>query len=207
MKWKSSNTSVAKVSANGKVTAVGKGTATITATSTDGSKVKATATIKVENVKVTSVKLSKSSATLLPKETLKLNATIKPSNATNQNLVWTSSNTKVATVTKNGKVTAKATGTATITAKTKDGSKIVATCKITVSKLKLNVTKATIKLGKTLTLVPKVYGKNQTVTFSSSNKKVATVTSKGKIKAKKKGNAIITVKANGVTKKVKITIT
>ncbi|WP_455714887.1 Ig-like domain-containing protein [Anaerosporobacter sp.] len=206
IKWVSSNTSVAKVSSTGKVTAVGKGTATITATSTDGSKVKATATIKVKNVKVTSVKLSKSSSTLLPKETIQLTATVKPSNATNKNLVWKSSNTKVATVTKSGKVKAKSVGTTKITATTADGSKIVASCKITVSKLKLNASKTTISVGKTFTIVPKVYGKNKTVTYSSSNTKVATVTKNGKIKAKKKGTAVITVKANGVTKKVTVTV-
>jgi len=117
--WTSSNTSVVTVSKNGKVTAVGKGTATITAMSTDGSKVTANVEIKVKNVKVTSVKLSHSEVTLSPKETIKLKATILPANATNKKLVWTSSNKKVATVTKKGRVKAKAKGTTTITVQAK----------------------------------------------------------------------------------------
>ena len=132
--WKTSDKNVATVSPSGLVTAKSAGTATITCTAKDGSDVKATCKITVKNpvVKVTKVTLNKTTATLAPKETLTLKATVIPTNATNKAVTWKSSNTKIATVSSSGKVTAKAAGTVTITCRAKDGSGKKATCKITV---------------------------------------------------------------------------
>ena len=134
VKWSTSNKNVATVSPSGLVTAKSAGTATITCTAKDGSNVKATCKITVKNpvVKVTKVTLNKTTATLAPKETLTLKATVTPTNATNKAVTWKSSNTKIATVSSSGKVTAKAAGTVTITCTAKDGSGKKATCKITV---------------------------------------------------------------------------
>lgn len=134
VKWSTSNKNVAMVSTSGLVTAKSAGTATITCTTQDGSGVKATCKITVKNpvVKVTKVTLNKTTATLAPKETLTLKATVTPTNATNKAVTWKSSNTKIATVSSSGKVTAKAAGTVTITCRAKDGSGKKATCKITV---------------------------------------------------------------------------
>ncbi len=131
--WSSNNTSVATVSASGVVTAKSAGTATITVTTVDGSK-KATCniTVNASTVSVTGVTLDKTSANLTVGETLTLTATVTPTNATNKNVTWTSSNTSVATVS-NGVVTAKAAGTATITVTTADGGKTT-TCTVTVVK-------------------------------------------------------------------------
>ena len=131
--WTSSNTSVATV-INGVVTARSVGTAVITVRTNDGGK---TATCRVNvtaptpsTVKVTGVSLSKTSMNLYVGNTSSLVATVSPSNATNKNITWTSSNNSIATVS-NGVVTAKSAGTATITVKTSDGAK-TATCKVTV---------------------------------------------------------------------------
>ena len=134
VKWSTSNKNVAMVSPSGLVTAKSAGTATITCTAQDGSSVKATCKITVKNpvVKVTKVTLNKTTATLAPKETLTLKATVTPTNATNKAVTWKSSNTKIATVSSSGKITAKAAGTVTITCRAKDGSGKKATCKITV---------------------------------------------------------------------------
>lgn len=134
VKWSTSNKNVAMVSTSGLVTAKSAGTATITCTAQDGSSVKATCKITVKNpvVKVTKVTLNKTTATLAPKETLTLKATVTPTNATNKAVTWKSSNTKIATVSSSGKVTAKAAGTVTIMCRAKDGSGKKATCKITV---------------------------------------------------------------------------
>lgn len=134
VKWSTSNKNVAMVSTSGLVTAKSAGTATITCTAQDGSSVKATCKITVKNpvVKVTKVTLNKTTATLAPKETLTLKATVTPTNAINKAVTWKSSNTKIATVSSSGKVTAKAAGTVTITCRAKDGSGKKATCKITV---------------------------------------------------------------------------
>ena len=82
---------------------------------------------------VSSVKLNKTSATMEMGDTYNLKATVKPSNASNQAVKWSTSNKKVATVDANGKVTAVGKGTATITVKTADGNK-TATFKVTVIK-------------------------------------------------------------------------
>ena len=198
--WKSSNTSVATVS-NGKVTAVKAGSATITVTTEDGSK---TATCEVTvNAKVypvTSVSLSKSSATLTEGESLTLTATVNPSNATNKNVSWKSSNTSVATVS-NGKVTAVKAGSATITVTTEDGSK-TATCEVTVKAkvypvtgVSLNQTSVSLTEGDEFDLIATVYPSNATnkkVTWSSSDTSVASVKN-GMVVAIKPGTAIITV--------------
>ncbi|MDD5951281.1 MAG: Ig-like domain-containing protein, partial [Bacteroidales bacterium] len=128
--WKSSDESVATVS-NGQVTALKAGTATITVTTEDGGKTatcQVTVNAKVYNVE--SVSLDKTSITLTEGDSETLTATVSPSNATNKNVSWKSSNTSVATVS-NGKVTALKAGTATITVTTEDGGK-TATCQVTV---------------------------------------------------------------------------
>ena len=142
--WASSNTSVATVDQNGKVTAVSAGTATITVTTVDGSKT-ATCTVTVEDeivtVPVTGVSLDKTSLTLTTGKSDTLTATVAPANASNKAVSWASSNTSVATVDQNGKVTAVSAGTATITVTTVDGSK-TATCSVTVE-LKKAITEIT----------------------------------------------------------------
>ena len=129
--WKSSNTSVATVDQNGKVTAVNAGSAVITVTTKDGSK---TATCNVTVViPVTSVSLNKTELTIEKGKSETLTATVSPSDATNKAVTWQSSNTAVATVDQNGKVTAKELGNVTITVTTKDGSK-TASCSVTVKR-------------------------------------------------------------------------
>ena len=128
--WISSNSSVATV-AEGVVTAVKAGQATITAKSDDGGK---TATCEVsvvaKAVLVESVSLDKTSVELKEGEEVSLTATVKPGNATNKNVIWSSSNETVASVT-DGKVSALKSGETTITVTTEDGAK-TAECTIIV---------------------------------------------------------------------------
>ena len=119
--------------------------------------------------------------------------------------VYTSSNTKIATVDKKtGKVTAKAAGKVTITAKS--GS-LKATYTVTVKNptLKLTKTSASVKVGKTTRITAKATPSGK-ITYKSSNKKVATVSSNGTVKGIKKGTAKITVTCNGVSKTFKVTV-
>lgn len=125
-----------------------------------------------------------------------------------------SSNIKVATVNNKGKVTAKKVGKATITVTMKSGAKAKYTVKVqkgkvVIKSLKLNKKSYTLKKGKTFTLTAtkNPITATEKITYSSSNKKVATVSSKGKITAKKKGKATITVKtSNGKKATCKITV-
>ena len=119
--------------------------------------------------------------------------------------VYTSSNRKIATVDKKtGKVTAKAAGKVTITAKS--GS-LKATYTVTVKNptLKLTKTSATVKVGKTTKITAKATPSGK-ITYKSSNKKIATVSSNGTVKGIKKGTAKITVTCNGVSKTFKVIV-
>ena len=136
LKWTTSNSKVAVVNSQGKITAKGRGNATIKVMALDGSNKYATVKVTVKQP-VTSVKLSRNSANLKVKgkakqKTVTLKATAYPKNANVKSVKWTTSKSKIATVAQNGKVTAKKKGTCFITATAKDGSKKSAKCKIVV---------------------------------------------------------------------------
>lgn len=143
----------------------------------------------------TQIKLNKSAATLKEWKTLQLKVS-----GTSAKIIWTSSNPSVAAVNSNGKVTARKKGTATITAKT--GSKSYK-CKITVKALTLNKTKATLSEGESTTLK---LDTTRSIKWSSSDKQVVSVNSKGKIVAKKAGKATITARIGGKSYKCKVTV-
>ena len=203
--WSSSNASVASVDASGKVSAVAEGTATITAKAGDKTAT-CSVTVKKSVVAVSSITLDKSSLELTEGETATLVATVKPDNATDKTVTWTSDKASVATVDASGKVTAKAEGTATITAKAGDKT---ATCSVTVKKnviavesVTLDITSTILNTGETLTLTATVKPDNatdKTVTWSSSNSSVATVDANGKVTAVAQGTAIVTAKAGDKT--------
>ena len=196
----SSNTKVAVVDANGKVTAKAEGTAVITATSAAGK----TAEYKL-TVKTPSVKLNVSSKTLYVKgspATVALKAT---RTGVSGKVTYTSSKPSVASVDANGKVTAKAAGTAVITAKC---GNYKATCKITVKKpaVKASVSAKTVFVGGTSQIKVTKTGLSGKVTYTSSNKSVAAVSTSGKVTAKKAGTATITVKCGSYKTTCKITV-
>ena len=165
-----------------------------------GSKLKAT--IKLN---VSSLTLRRKQATTKVKVSMAYGDSIKS---------WASSNKKIVTVYKNGKIKAGTkTGTAKITVTLKSGKK--ATLKVKVQTAKVKTTKIsglkkklTIKKGKSVTLKPVVspITSQEKVTYRSSNKKIATVSSKGVVKGRRKGTVTITVKSGKVTKKIKITV-
>ena len=198
--WKSSNTSVATVT-NGKVKAVGAGKTTITVTTADGSKTATcSVTVTEAEVRVTGVTLNRTSNTIYIGDSFTLTATVAPTNATNKNVTWKTSNSVVATVT-NGVVKGLKEGTAIITVTTADGGK-TASCTVTVKPrtiavtgVSLSKTELTLTVGDSHTLTATVSPSNATnknVTWRSSNTAVATVTN-GVVKGLKEGTATITV--------------
>lgn len=146
---------------------------------------------------VTSVDLD--DITLLAGETKKLKYEISPSGADNKKIKWASSNSSVVKVTQKGKITAnaKAAGkSATITVTSADRNILVGICEVTVAKkisvtsVRLTAEKNTVKAGKTLQIkaqVAPLTASKKSMKWKSSNKKWATVSKKGKVKAKKKG--------------------
>lgn len=214
--WSSSNAAVATVNANGVITAIAEGTAIITATATDGSGVSASCTVTVKPALVSSIRLSATNVTLDVDDSYQLTATVKPSNVGNKNVTWSSSDANIATVDRNGVVTAHKSGTVTITATANDGSGISESCtvsvnKILVSKITLSSKSLKLKVGDTKTLkatVKPTDAETKKVKWKSSNSKIAKVNSKGKVTALKAGKVTITATAtDGSGVKVKCTIT
>ena len=207
--WTSSKKSVATVDKNGKITATSKeGPAVITVTLASGKTAKVTVTVKmIRTTKLTKVPKTLS-LTTGKKYTLK--PVVTPSNS-QEKVTYKSSNTKIATVSSTGVITAKKVGKVTITVQS---GKQKATVTLTVKKapalkaIKNVPPKKTITKGKTYTLKPQLYpsGAIAKITYTTSNKSIATVDSKGKITAKKKGTAVITVKAGKFTAKCKVTV-
>ena len=198
--YASSNSKVATVDVNGKVTAKAAGTAVITAKSSIGK----TATYKV-TVKTPSVKLNVTSRTLYVKGAPATVALKTTKTGVSGTVTYTSSNTKAATVDKNGKVTAKAAGTTVITAKC---GNYKATCRITVKNptIKATASVGTLFAGGTSQIKVTKTGLTAKVTYTSSNKSVATVSASGKVTAKKAGTTVITAKCGSYKATCKITV-
>lgn len=149
-------------------------------------------------VKKTTVSLARTNGSVYVKGRTTVKATVKNGKG---KTTYKSNNTGVAKVSSNGVVTGVKKGIAVITV---TNNRVSRTFKVTVKNPTLNRTTLNLKAKKNYTL--KVQGKIGKVTFKSSNTKVATVNAKGKVIAKKKGNATITVKANGITLKCKVKV-
>ena len=215
--WSSDHEAIATVDQNGAVTARRGGQATITVTTADGSKT-ATCTVRVKiqiGEPVQSVGLNKTELALEVGKTGTLEAKVEPSDATNKNVTWSSSNPEVATV-DNGVVTAVSAGEAIITVTTEDGAK-TATCKVTVNApqtvpvtgVTLDKAELTLEKGSTGTLTATVAPQNatnNTVTWSSSNPEFVTVAN-GTVTAVSAGTATITVTTADGNHKATCTVT
>ena len=169
------------------------------------------------DIPVTGVTVDPTTGTLNVGETLTLTATVAPSDATNQNVTYSTSDDAVATVTSAGVVSGVGAGTATITVTTEDGG-FTATCEVTVSAATVAVTGVTVSpesdsiaVSETLTLTATVApadATNKTVTWSSSDDTIATVAD-GVVTGVAAGTATITVTTQdgGFTDTAEITVT
>ena len=212
IKWTSGKQTVASVNGDGVVTALKKGSATITAKL---GKKKAKVKIKVYNpYEPTRIELnSPSNISLGIGEALQLNALLTPSTAVSE-LSWQSSKSAVATVDANGLITALKKGTTTIAVRTYN--KKTVKIKVTVydpyepASIALSVpAKVTLKPGETLQLAAAMAPETAVsdLTWQSSKAAVASVDANGLVTALKKGSATVTVKTyNGKKAKVKITV-
>src|SRR5438309_3109899 len=212
---KSSDTTVATVSASGQVTGVAPGSASITATSEGKS---GTAEITVTTVPVASVTVSPATASVAVGQTLQLTATPKDSTGTaltGRSVTWVSSNPGVATVSSNGLVTSGAVGTATITATSegKAGSAAVTVTPVPVASVAVAPATASIRVAQTvqLTATPKDSAggtlAGRTVTGRSSDTTVATVSPSGLVTGMAPGSASITATSEGKSSTAGITVT
>lgn len=206
--WSSNNTDVATVK-DGVVTAVKTGSASITATA-GGKNASCTITVKEEYIDVTSITLDKTSYSLLEGESFTLRATVKPDDASDKTVTWTSSNEKVLTV-YGGTVKAVSPGTATVTA---TAGKVSATCevqvtaRVAVAEVVLDIKKLTVNVGESGTLTATVLPENatdKTIIWTSSDDDIATV-SGGTVKGISEGTATITATAGNKSANCVVTV-
>ena len=210
--WSSSNPSVATVSQAGIVSAISLGSTEITATYEGG----AVGTCNVEVVtKAMFIDLNRTSVNMSKRETFKkVTFSFYPQNATHKTVNWSSSNTKVATVDKNGNIYGVNPGTATITVSSQKQPDVKNTITVKVTNLvkKINVSpkklKINVKKSKKikLTVTPKD-ATNRKAKWTTSKKSVATVNKNGKVTAKAGGKATIRVKVGGKTAKITVLTT
>lgn len=215
--WTSSDEKVATVSAAGEVTAIAPGKATITVTTEDGAK---TATcevnVKAQTIHVESITLNETELRLERLDRFTLTATVKPDNATNKEVKWSTSDDSVVSFFF-GDIMARHAGSAIITATTVDGG-LTATCKVTVKEIgaidvtgiSLNKSTTTLFIGKKETLIATIKPSNatdKTVTWDSSDPTVSSVNN-GEVTALKAGKATITAtsKDGGYTATCEVTV-
>ena len=210
--WSTNNPAVATVT-DGTITAISAGTAVITVTTEDGAKTAGcTVTVEILVVPVVSINMNKSETSLLIGSSEMLTYAINPASATNQNVSWKSSNTNVATI-ENGVVNTVGVGEAVITVTTEDGAK-TASCTVTVlpisvESVNLNKSAASLLVGESEILTYNILPANATnknISWSSSNKDVATVEN-GVVNAIGVGTAVISVTTEDSAKTASCTIT
>ncbi len=202
--WSSNNTNIATVDTNGTVTAIAIGTATITAVSAQNAAISDQSEVTVTDgtIPVTGIEVSPSSRGIVMGSTGQLVATITPSNATNQDVIWDSDDDSIATVDANGLVTAVAVGTVTIKATSADNSLAVDTSEITVTMANIGVTGLTVAPATanlttgatqqlTATIVP-TNATNPAVDWSTDDASIATVNANGLVTGIGSGTVTIT---------------
>ncbi len=194
--WSSSNSNVIKVDAKGKITAVGYGTAEITAMAADGSGVWDSITIRVVKP-VTSITVNPSSVTLLEGDSQDVDVTVSPSDATFTEVDWSSSNEEIAIVDHNGTITGVKAGICYVYATSTDGNEIVGRVKVTIkpavpaTSVVINASEVVLLPGDTRALNVRMKPSNSTDGhyWVSSDTSVVTVDKNGVVTAVGQGNA------------------
>ncbi len=211
--WRSLDRAIATVTEDGVVTGIGTGTTIIYASSSNGKTVECHVTVKPDIIDPTSISLTNTELLMIKGDTAELIGIVRPDNATDKTITWTSSDESIATVDNNGIVTAIQQGFATITASTSNG--MVATCAVTVTiipveSISLNKNKLELTVEDTETLIATITPDNatdKTVTWKSSNREVATVSENGLVTAIGVGTAIIYASSsNGLTAECEVTV-
>lgn len=214
VKWKSSNSRVLKVSSSGKITAKRVGVARVTVMTKDAIHAKASCKVRVIR-RVSSIRLNTNYTVCYVGRSKKLHAILKPASASVKGVKWTSSDNKIVQVNSSGKIWGIAEGDAYITATTTDGSNKKARCfvkvvePVPVTSIVIAQQDVTMKRGDKMKLSYSVLPSDtsDSIKFSSDNKRVATVDSKGNITAVGTGNATITILAtSGVTSTVNVNV-
>ena len=218
----SDNEEIVSVNDEGLITAKAVGSAKITIVAADGVSKEITVTVTAMYIPVNSISLipNEDTVSLVKGTDRKIEAHVIPENATDKKLTFSVDNQEIASITSDGKITAKKVGNANITIKAADG--ISKTVKVTVTAAHIAVTDIvfdpalpgnplSLNIGGSYPLHAKVQPENATdrkLTYSSDNEGIVSVNADGLITAKAVGNANITIKAaNGVSKTIKVSVT
>ncbi len=213
--WRSSDEAIATVSASGDVTAISAGEAVIYASTSNGLTAICYVTVNRGDVEVTHITLSNSELLLTEGETAELIPLLRPFDATDQSVTWTSDDEATATVNENGIVSAIKQGVTIVRATTGNG--LTAECKVTVvpliipvTDISLNKTKLVLTEGEIFNLIATITPENatdRTVTWISTSVDIATVSDGGVVTASKAGEAVIYASSsNGLTAQCDVTV-
>ena len=213
--WSSSNERVATVDHNGKISAANGGTAVITCSSKETPEIKAECTVNVE-VPIEKIELNSSELSVYKGDSVSLTVSLRPLDTTETNLIWNSSNSKVASVDETGMVVALGKGTTVIRCRSKENASVYAECKINVDvqveSISLSRESLTLFRGNQFKLtatVEPVDASEETFTWKSSDENVATVDENGMISTNTVGVTNITCaskKNPSVRKSCKVTV-
>ena len=212
--WTSSNPDIAKVSDDGEIVGLKNGETTITITV---GKETVTYKVRVENVDeavvLTNIKMEKNTVELEKDKSYKMNVTLTPSNATNAELKWTSSNEKVATV-KDGEITAVGPGTCMVTVSSTNGNSDTCLVKVVgdgnynpIEKIKIVSTDVSLNKGTSYNLSYEVVPEDSVnlITWKSSDEKIATVEN-GVVYALAGGTVKVTAQSGDLEEEVNVTV-
>lgn len=202
LRWTSTNPNVVSVDSYGNISCLAVGQSTIKATSEDGGYTSSCLVTVAPAIRVSSITLDKEEAIVAYEGSIQLNATINPEDATNQKIIWTSSDEEVAVVNTKGKVTGVGHGEAVITAKTEDGG-FEAKCSVRVPEystavraVSINTNAATMYLGDDMqfeAIITPSNATNTNVSWKSADSSIVSIDKNGKATAKGLGTTTITV--------------
>ena len=214
LKWTTSNRRVATVNSKGKIYSHSKGTSYIYCKTTDGSKMVVRIRVNVKRY-VSKVTLNYRIVYISKGKTLNLHATASPLSANDRRIKWYSTNSRIASVSSSGKITSRGKGVCYIYARARDGSNKYDKCKVKVWQpvSKVSLSKGSVTLYKTASIrinahISPSNATYRSVSYYSSNSRVATVNSAGVIKGKSKGTCYIYAKSrDGSNKKSRCKVT
>lgn len=198
--WDSMNQSIAKVDQSGNVTGVGLGKTTIKAISLDNNSIMDTCEVTVNPVLVSSITVSPKTSSVEVGETITFGYSAQPANAEDKSVTWSVNDSTIGTISTDGKLSTLKAGTVTVTCKAKDAGAKSDTATVTVNPISVksvsfNPNSKAMKVGETYQTVVDVLpanAANKSITYSTSDATIATVSTSGVVTAVKAGSVVIT---------------
>ena len=211
MTWHTSDSNVAVVNSDGKVTATGNGNARITVVSEDGKIAVADVSVKVpvSNIAVSETEVSFDKIG----DTYKVNAEILPSDVPDKTVYWSSADPDIAEVSRNGEIKSVSDGTTKIFAMSSEGKTSEIVVNVSVAPQRIILSNENIRLGNIgdesfliAETYPKIAG-NAEISWTSSDENIVTVDEDGNLKAVGGGSAVITASTeNGITAECNVSV-